>query len=247
MTQKDHIFYFRRESLPEGEAVTYEEAENFLLEQLEERNGACKETLWQLARVYSGMKRHDEALNCVYKLLQLSDDPEENASCFLALGQLMEQKGDFASAVDYYRGAFVLKPANTRTWYFINNNLGFCLTILKRYSEAEDYLKAAVDINPDLSNAYKNLGLCYQGQGDYVKAAEQFIMAVKVNASDPRPVQHLEDLEKNHPNIFLENPDISDLFKMCKKAVAAARDIQPDPADHWKKLRKKQTATKTEN
>ena len=32
MTQKDHIFYFRRESLPEGEAVTYEEAENFLLD-----------------------------------------------------------------------------------------------------------------------------------------------------------------------------------------------------------------------
>ena len=93
MNRKNQGFFFRKTILPDGEAITSEEAEDFLLNQLEERNGTCKETLWQLARVYSGMKRHDDALNCIYKLLQISNEKEENASFFLALGQLMEQMG----------------------------------------------------------------------------------------------------------------------------------------------------------
>jgi tetratricopeptide (TPR) repeat protein len=161
MTKKDHIFFFRKESLPDGEAITAEEAKDFLPKQLKERNGTCKKTLWQLARVYSKLKRHDEALNFIYKLLQLSDDKEENASFFLALGQLMEQTGDYQAAIEYYRGAFSLKPSNAAVWYLVNNNLGFCLNKLKRHREAEGYLDAAVKIDPTRPNAYKNLGLFF--------------------------------------------------------------------------------------
>ena len=47
MKTDDGEFFFKRASLPEGEAVTYEEAEAFLLRRLEERGGSCRETLWQ--------------------------------------------------------------------------------------------------------------------------------------------------------------------------------------------------------
>lgn len=240
MTEKDENFYFRfrRASLPEGEAIMLEEAEESLLAQLEERDGTCKDTLWQLVRVYSFMKRPDAALNYLYKMMQLSDDKEENASFFLTLGQLMEQKGDYQAAIEYYRGAFCLKPSNNEVWYWVNNNLGFCLNELKRYNEAKGYLLAAIKIGPTRANAYKNLGLCLMGHGDYIRAAENFIAAVKTNASDPRALRHLEELLSDHTELFEEIPGLSEILIKCRKAVKTTQECQPDFEEHWKRLRR---------
>jgi tetratricopeptide (TPR) repeat protein len=243
MTEKDNNFYFkfRRRSIPEGgEALTFEEAEASLLKQLKERNGICKDTIWQLSRVYSFMKRHDDALNCIYKLLQLTDDQEENASFFLALGQLTEQKGDYQGAIQYYRGAFCLKPSMSLVWYLVNNNLGFCLNELKRYNEAEPYLLDAIEIDPTRPNAYKNLGLCFMGRGDYIRAAEWFIDAVKADASDPRSLRHLENLVSDHPELFKEIADLPRILMQCRKAVKIAEERQPDLETHVRKLRSQQ-------
>ena len=237
MAEKEDAFFFRRESLPDGEAMTAEEAEQFLLKQLEERNGKCKKTLWQLARVYSHMKRHEDALNCIYKLMQLSDEREENASFFLALGQLMEQMRDFPAAIEYYRGAFCLKPSRTRVWYLVHNNLGFCLNVLKRYDEAEGYLESAIKIDPSRSNAYKNLGLCFMGRGRFVKAIENFVAALRADASDPRTLGHLEELLADRPELFEKIPDLTKILTDCRRAVRAAHDCQPDFEKHWKELR----------
>jgi tetratricopeptide (TPR) repeat protein len=217
----------------------FEEAEESLLAQFEERDGTCKDTLWQLVRVYSFMKRHDDALNYLYKMMQLSDDKEENASFFLTLGQLMEQKGDYQAAIEYYRGAFCLKPSRNEVWYLVNNNLGFCLNELKRYNEAEDYLQDAIRIDPTRANAYKNLGLCFMGRGDYIRAAEYFINAIKVNASDPRSLQHLEELVSDHAELFKEIPGLSRVLMQCRKAVNTALESQPDFEKHWNRLRRK--------
>ncbi|HJX34337.1 MAG TPA: tetratricopeptide repeat protein [Desulfatiglandales bacterium] len=242
MTEKDENFYFRfrRASLPKGgEAITLEEAEEFFLEQLEERDGTCKETLWRLIRVYSLMKRPDDALKYLYKMMQLSDDAEENAHYFLTLGQLMEQKGDYQSAVKYYRGAFCLKPSDNDVWYWVNNNLGFCLNELMRFDEAKGYLLAAIRIDPTRANAYKNLGLCFMGGGDYIKASENFINSVKANASDTRALKHLEELVSDHPELFEEIPGLSKVLMQCRKALKTALESQPDFEKHWKRLRRK--------
>jgi tetratricopeptide (TPR) repeat protein len=245
MAEKDSNFYFRfrRASLPEGEAITLEEAEESFLEQLEERDGTCKKTLWQLIRVYCYMKRPDDALNYLYRLLQLSDDAEENAHYFLTLGQLMEQKGDYSSAAKYYRGAFCLKPSDSNVWYFINNNLGFSLNELKRYDEAEGYLQAAIKIDPSRANAFKNLGLCFMGKGDHVKAAESFIDSVKANASDSRALGHLEELLSDHPELFKEVADLPRILMQCRKAVKTALESQPDFEKNWKRLRRQKNRT----
>jgi tetratricopeptide (TPR) repeat protein len=233
---------FRRSIIPEGEAVTAEEAESYLLRQLEERGGKCKETIWQLSRLRSMMGKHSQAIAHVQRLLQLTDDIEENASCFLALGQLMEQTGDFAAAIKYYRGGLLLKPTQSTTRYWINNNLGYCLNMLERCDKAEAFLRRAIRIAPNRSNAYKNLGLSFQGRSDYRKAAQCFIRALKANASDARPLKHLEELAKAHPEVLREIPDLAGQIEMCRKAVALAEQAKPDWEKHWKEQRRKQKA-----
>lgn len=242
MSGKDEWeFFFKKWQLPDGTAaVTAEEAEESLLEQLEQSGGTCRKTLLQLARVRSSMGKHSEALTHLERLLQLSDDIEENASYFLALGQLMEQLGDHSAATEYYRGGFRLKPSRPTTWYWINNNLGYCLNELKRYDEAEPYLRTAIETAPKMSNAYKNLGLCFLGQGDYAQAAENFVSAVRADASDIRPFKHLEGLVKSHPEILSTVPDLSRTIDLCRKAAEYARQKQPDFKEQWRRLRRKQ-------
>jgi len=219
---------------PEGEVVTFEEAERGLLERLAEGKEDFRETLWQLIRLYSFAKRHEEAMNYVHALIRASRDTEENASLFLALGQLMEQKQDYPGAIEYYRGAFCLKPAATQVWYLVNNNLGFCLNVTGRYEEAEGYLMAAIQIDPCRPNAHKNLGLSFQGRGDLVRAAECFIDATRANARDPRAFRHLESLLSAHPELKDRILGLSEKLRECRLALEAA--AQPDPAS-MKKLR----------
>lgn len=242
MTQKDNNFYFQfRKSLDlEWEVVSLEEEKELLLKQLKDSNHTCKDTLWKLGRVYSFMKRQDDALNCIYRLMQLSDDTEENACYFLALGQLMEQKGDYQGALQYYRGAFCLKPSQSYVWYLINNNLGFCLNELKRYNEAEPYLLAAIKIDPTRPNAFKNLGLCFMGRGDYIKATEKFIESIKTDASDPRSLGHLEKIVLGHPELFEKIADLPRLLMQCRKAVEVAQEFQPDYEKYATKLKSQQ-------
>ena len=243
MTEEDKTFSFkfRRKSIPEGgQAVTPEEAEELLQKRLKERNYACKDTLWQLCKVYSYMGRYDDALNCVYKLLQLTDDAEENAYFFLALGQLSEQKGDFQGAIKYYLGAFCLKPAMSPVWYLVNNNLGFCFNELKKYDEAEPYLMSAIKIDPTRPNAFKNLGLCFIGRGDYLGAAENFIKSIKADASDPRSLGHQVKLVSDRPELFERILDLTSILMQCRKAVKVAQEAQPDFEKHVRKLRGQQ-------
>jgi tetratricopeptide (TPR) repeat protein len=218
----------RKNIPPEGEVVTFEEAERELLRRLAEGEGDFRENLWQLVRLYSFAKMHDKAMDYIHTLIQASRDNEENASLCLALGQLMEQKGDYLGAIEYYRCAFSLKPAATQVWYLVNNNVGFCLNEVGRYEEAEGYLLAAIQIDPGRPNAYKNLGLSFQGQGELVGAAECFIEASRVNARDPRAFGHLESLLAAHPEIEDRIPGLQEKLRECRLALEEA--ARPDPA-----------------
>ena len=240
MSKKDNMLFLGKRPLPYGKAVTYEEAEEILLKRLHQSSGANKATLWSLADIYRKTGRDQESFGCIRKILELSISDDEKASCILAFGQLMEQKGDYVSAEKYYRDALTLNPTNIDTRYFINNNLGYCLIQQGRFIEAVEYSKAAQDINPSWANAYKNMGLAFQGLGKHSKAAEYFITATKTSPSDPRSLGHLQELVQAHPEIVADIPDIYDQIEMCEKLVAVIYGSQPDFYACWKKQREQQ-------
>ena len=147
-----------------------------------------------LAVFYSHIGRQDEAMDLLRRLLAINDNPERKADYLLKLGQMMEQKQDYPGAVDYYRQAFSLEPENPDTWYWINNNLGFCLNTLGEHIEGEALCRTAIQIDAERQNAWKNLGIALEGQGRYAAAAQAYITAVHKNLSDPRALRHLEQL-----------------------------------------------------
>jgi tetratricopeptide (TPR) repeat protein len=204
---------------PDGTIVTLEEAEKMLLANLKKCEDGLESTILDLVLLYSRLGQQDIAGQYLQRLINATVDPEKKAQYFLRMGQLMEHIRNYEAAITFYRQAFSLEPTHNTVWYFINNNLGFCLNHFKRHVEAEPYCRAAIKIDPLRQNAYKNLGISLEGQGKYARAAEFYIKAVHTNAVDARAFVLLEDLVMKHQEIKFELPDIQTQIEKCREAV----------------------------
>ncbi len=212
------------------------EMEKLLLQRRDEEQADPTDALWQLARFYSKVRQHEKALDCLRQVMARLPDLEGKAHCVLAMGQTMEQVGDFPAAARYYREALALEPSQTATWYFIQNNLGFSLNQLGQFTEGERYCRKAIEIDPSRPNAHKNLGIALAGQGQYREAAECFVAATQANAADARAFHLLQDLLREHPELGYE---FEDAAAACQRAVEVAgrqaKALEPTVARGWKK------------
>lgn len=198
------------------------DAEKMLLARLAASGGENVDALWDLAAFYSTTREPMAAMKYVEKLSSLADNAEDKAHCYLSMGQIMERNDDNENAIKFYKQAFSLEPMSNNTWYLINNNLSYCLNQLGRYDEATSYCMAAIKINPERHNAYKNLGINFEGKGEYPIAAKCFFKAVMVNAADPRSLAHLENLIEQHSELLTQIPELSAKLEECREAVKAA-------------------------
>ena len=237
MEKPETEFNFQISNLPEGEPMTAEEVERFLLEQLDKGEVPEKKVLNNLHSLYAHSQRHDKTMAVLERLLGMAENDEERSRYLLYLGQLMERINNYPMAENFYRDAHVLGSQDQAVWYFINNNLGFCLNKMGRFEDAEPFFHAALEIDPSRSNAYKNLGLCFKGRGLFDSAAQCFIMATQVNAADSRSLKHLEILSREHPDLSAIIPEFDETLKKCREAVQIAKETQPDLISTWNKRR----------
>jgi len=172
---------------------------------------------WNLLRQLALYCREEGLLDSsnVYlrQILAVAHDSSVKADCYLALGQAQEAANDYLGALRSYEEAFTLDPGQNETWYFLHNNRGFCLTQFGKHNEAERFCRKAIEINGSRYNAYKNLGVALQGQGEYPEAAACFIRAALIFPPDPRSLGHLEELMRDHrEEVELEVPNIDEQF-----------------------------------
>lgn len=218
-------FTFPVPDLPKGKKLTADEAEVLLQSRLNEKRSEFEDAVWQLARFYSSTKRQQLAEKYISLLITLTDDPERQASYWLALGQTMEQVDNFNAAIEYYKHAFSMEPTQSDTWYFINNNPGYSLLQVGRFEAAEPYSRAAIEIDPAKYNAHKNLGLSLQGQAKYADAAISYLQSIRANSADPRALNHLEALLAEQPAVLSEVPELRDLLNKSREAVTIATRV----------------------
>ena len=198
---------------------TSSETERRLLSALDESGGRDVPVLWDLGVFYSQAGHQDRATVCIQRVFELLEDPEKQAACLLALGQVQEQKGDHRAAAAHYQSGIELQPRNQRTAYFLRNNLGFCLNEMRKHEAAIPYLEQALEIDPARSNAYKNLALSHQGTENLRRAAALFIAATRSNAADPRSLRHLERLIEANPDLLADVPGLQQDLEGCRFAV----------------------------
>jgi len=223
------IFSFRKRPPIEGEPITLDEAEKFLLAKLNDPDGNPHGARLELVRFYGSTGRMADAMRYAEEYLAGSTDIKEKAEMYFHQGQMMEGVKDWESALLFYKKALELGSQVEINRYFLHNNIGYSLNRLERYCEAEPHLREAIRLDPSRANAFKNLGLSLEGQGKYGDAARSFIEAVRADASDPRALKHLEELAGQHKEAYADIPDLDYQISKCREAVVYVASKRPAP------------------
>jgi len=101
-----------------------------------------------------------------------------------------------------------------------NNKLGLIFYSRKLYDEAIAEFKTAIDIDPNFSEAHKNLSLTYLKNNHYNEALELITSGIKINPNYP-------DFHLVRGSIFLEQKK----YKEAIEEFSSALKINPDYAE----------------
>ncbi|MBN1881851.1 MAG: tetratricopeptide repeat protein [Deltaproteobacteria bacterium] len=165
------------------------------------RDKAAKEAYIRISGIYccaeNPMYRNDDlALDYAGKALEIApDDP----AALDALAYVYYSRGDMEKAIEYETKALEMLPENrTLTEHLMlfkgtvaetaeeRNNRGAELLLEGNYSEAADEFRTAIEIDPNYSDAYYNLGKVYSHLEDYSSAEEYYITAIEIDPDDAR-------------------------------------------------------------
>ena len=144
----------------------------------------------------------DELIELMKKCLRGFSMKDSIARLALREGGYCEKMGDYLSALKFYEASLLYRVDDLKLHYFQLNNYGFCLNSLERFADAEKILREAVGLIPQQYNAWKNLGVSLEHQGQYEEAAGCYLKAVLCSNKEPRLVAHLERLVERYPSLI---------------------------------------------
>ena len=208
----------------DGEFVSLDDSDK-VLARLKEHCSDKREIFNQLYRFVVECSNKGDAVSAyayAEKMLLYAEDAGEKTYCLLCMGQLKERVGDYEEALKTYLSAMDLPQEQNDDWYFLNNNLGYCLNWFGRHVEATQFCRAAIGINPKRHNAFKNLGVALQGEGEYPKAAFAYIEATRICPRDGRALNLLEELVSHERERLLDIGDIMAELRRCRDLVERA-------------------------
>lgn len=158
---------------------------------------------------YKGAGRFTELLDILSELHSRPFMQADAAAMdlYLKQGSVCEAMLDFGMAIGYYSlgieiYATMAKP-NETVGYWLFNNSAFCHDYEKFFPSAQRLARKAVSIDRSRHNAWKNLGVSFEHQGDYTKAAACYLASyIKCDGgADPRPMMHLTRMFRRHDGL----------------------------------------------
>jgi Flp pilus assembly protein TadD len=172
---------------------------------------------WAAGMEYWRAGRAGEAKEMMGWLGEHAFDPELRARARLHEGLMLEREADFREAARVYALGLALEPKDAETWYFLHNNLAYCLIQQGRHADAGWYCRAAIDICPIRHNAHKNLGLVLASTGDFSGAVREFLEATRICPADGRAFVHLTLMVQERPWLAGLVPGIEEAVKECER------------------------------
>jgi tetratricopeptide (TPR) repeat protein len=210
--------------MPDGEFIALDDAERMYEEarKVMQTPADVIGLMFDLGRECAGKRKHAGAQAYFRKVLELSDSDDIRGRCLLAMGQIKEQQEDYAAAAEWYGRAFTMQPGSGEVWYFLHNNLGYCLNRLGRHAEALEKCAGAVSIDPTRHNAHKNLGVALEGLARFGEAALSYLAAAELCPGDGRALHLLTLLVASHPEVAAERPDLRKRMRYAGMRASSA-------------------------
>jgi len=134
-------------------------------------------------------KRYDSAIAAYQEAIQ--NDPNW-ALPYNSIGVVYVRKREWAKVLEWCSQA----RSRDSDWVFPHLNMGWAFYNLKRYDEAEQEYKRAIELAPDRPTPYCRLSCLYEKQGWLLDALEAAQKAMEVAKQNPeRWKEHIKDLQ----------------------------------------------------
>jgi len=108
------------------------------------------------------------------------------------LGTAYAKMYDWRKAHEEFVIAIEMDPNEPRAWHMC----GEALLSLHRLDEAERYLRKALELNPQLTDAVVDFGFLFLRRGDYQRARELFEQALQLEPHHSRALQGTRELKQ---------------------------------------------------
>lgn len=111
------------------------------------------------------------------------------------LGSAYAKMYDWRRAHEEFVIAIDMDPNEPRAWHMC----GEALLSLHRLDEAERYLRKALEMNPQLTDAVVDFGFLFLRKGDSQRARELFEKALQLEPHNARALQGARELKQSQP------------------------------------------------
>lgn len=141
-------------------------------------------------------------LSCANNPLWASELPKKQAHTFRKQGYEAQLKGDYTSALSFYKKAIELDPFYAIAY----NDLGIVYEKMNLLSEAERAYQKAIELDPQYTGSYTNLALLYEKNKDFENAAR--LWRKRIELGDPsdtwtyKAKRHLEGLASADKHLY---------------------------------------------
>jgi tetratricopeptide (TPR) repeat protein len=157
-----------------------------------------RETYISLAQVYEKARNYSEMAKSIDAADKLSSDKDDKESIAFMRGAMYEKMKKFEAAETEFRKVLDLNPKNASAL----NYLGYMLADRNvRVTDALNYIKQAIEIDPNNGAYLDSLGWAYYRTGDLPKAEEYLRRAVEQTSKDPTVHDHLGDVYFKQGNL----------------------------------------------
>jgi tetratricopeptide (TPR) repeat protein len=162
-----------------------------------------------LGKTLVKLKKYCEAYEKYKTAIDLN---QYHAGAYNNLGVLLKELGDeekdderksklYEMALKKFERASQINPR----YALIYNNRGIVLRDLKRISEARESFEKAIDENPNIADAYINLGALYAEElDDHDKATEEFENALRIDPGNPNAISNLLLARSGEKNVEID-------------------------------------------
>jgi len=182
-----------------------------------------RQTYLGIAEVYQKGKNFREMDKALDQADQLSKTNEDKASVLFMRGAGYEREKKFDLAEKAFRQVLDLDPNNASAL----NYLGYMLADQNvRLQEAQDFIKRAIQLQPDNYAFLDSLGWVYFHQNRLDEAEQQLTRSLQLSGKDPTIHDHLGD-------VYFKQGKIKEAIAQWQTSLKAmstssASDVEPD-------------------
>ncbi|MGD1157285.1 MAG: tetratricopeptide repeat protein [Terriglobia bacterium] len=150
-----------------------------------------REIYISIAQVYSQAKRYGDAESAVRKSLDMTPNTDDQEYALYILGSIYERQKRYDLAEETFKKVLSVNPLNSSA----ANYLGYMLADRGvRLEESVNYIKKAVELEPNNGAYLDSLGWAYFKMNRYALAVPHLEKAARLIQNDPTIHEHLGNL-----------------------------------------------------